>query len=250
MSESISLRPSTYTEGSIFNDIDFEVIVAKFAMYDYGGKSDRGPAPAIVLDLDVGSDKPISQAWSVGKAADWMPSEDGKRLLAIGKQKALNTSSNAAMLLTSMVNAGLPEDMLGEDIGVLVGLRGHMDRIPSPKKRGDLKEGKEDTVLLVTSISSLPGEKKAAAKGKGGKAAAAKEEASPSKDEEDAVNAVIEVLSEEPGPVPKKALATKLLPKIMTFPNKTAVLKLAVNDEFLSGADRPWVYSGGELSLG
>lgn len=182
----ISLAPSTFTQGGgLLDDADVEVIDAAFCLWDYNG-SVKPDVPALGLSLrrlEGGQPSPKDgtesgfddndQYYSCGSPDAFVPNEDGTGLKPVGDKTSIVNSTNAALLLASMVNCGLPEDVLASgNIKDLVGLRMHVNRMEQPKKGGN-KEGfqggkdpnKKQEVLVCTKIISLPGETQAATKG-------------------------------------------------------------------------------------
>lgn len=251
-----SLSPKDYSEATGLFQGRGTVVEASFAIFDYDGKADPAPTAELVIQPEEGGE-PVKQNWSVGKATDWMPSEDGKRLIAIGKANSINTSSNLALFITSLVNAGYPED-IGDDLGVLVGLEAEFTRVAAPKRPGlPTKEGeREKQVLIITEIYALPGEKKAAkgkaaAKPAAGKAGtkptttAATEETDSAEDQ--AMALVLEILTEKGEAVKKQQLSTLLFQKLKGNPEMKAIMQVAYSDDFLNSG--PWSYEGGELSM-
>lgn len=185
----VSLRPSAFAQGGgLVDDADLTITKARFISTDYGGKSDN---EVVVLNLTLTDDESVEydQMYSVGNG--FVPAETGDEattgtfLVPVGDKTAPSGSSNFALLLTSMINAGLPEDLLDSGyINELEGFKGHFNRVPAPK-RGNLptRAGQDPnrvaTILLCTSVVSLPGEAAPAPKTAG--KAAAKSAAAPAK---------------------------------------------------------------------
>ena len=254
--------PSTFgVGGGLIDDVDVVVKEAKITNFDYNGT--QAPVPAIMFTLGIPDAEDVVQYWTVGKSSDWMPSEDEKKLVAIGRATQLNASSNGALMLASLVNSGFPEDKIVDDITCFQGLEGHMTRVPAPK-RGMVKapraDGKvyEDTVLTFASISKMPWEKvkgKAAAAPKAGTKAAPKaapapkpEESGDGDDIESKVqNILLEILSEVEGGIKKQQIPGLLFKKAAADPDKQAMIQIAFKEDFLSSG--PWTYEKGLLSL-
>lgn len=256
------LRPSGFSEGGgLLDDVNATIKEARFEIFDYQGKGTPAPSLRINLTLEDGSE--ASQNWSCGKAQDWQPSEDGKKLVAIGRATALNRQSNVALLLESIVNSGFPEDKIGDEITVFEGMEAHFIRVPAPERKGIAKrtdaQGNviEQTILTVDKINKLPWEKKAAAPKGAAKAAAAPAKGAPAKAApaaaaagdltEVASNAIVEILAENPEGIAKAQLPALLFKKLATHPQKAQVLQVAFKDDFLSSGS--WTYEGGKLSL-
>src|SRR3990167_6088446 len=137
--QTAGLKPSEFVEGGgVVSDVDVGLKEVAFVLWDYNGRAPvRNPAIMAKMVEDEGTEH--VQYWSAGQSKDWMPSEDGKKLVAVGSGSGLNSGSNAGILLTSIVNAGFPEDKIGDDITVFQGMRCHVIRVPAPK-RGIVKE--------------------------------------------------------------------------------------------------------------
>lgn len=236
-------NPAEFDEstGLFPNDEDAKIIGAAIVRYDYNGKQ-ATPVPCIRLDL-VGedTDKPVEQYFGVGKAEDWAPSADGKKLNAIGKRTRLHKSSNAAMLFKSMYEAGVPVELLdaaSEDITALVGLEAHWVRAKIRREGLKDKDGKdkEFEALMVTQVVSLPGDASTGAKG--GVAVADK-----------ATAAILKFVASNGKKGVKKAdLPTMVLgdADLMSDPDRDKMLALMITDDaFL--ANGPWEFKSGTI---
>jgi hypothetical protein len=126
------------------------VLDAGFALYDGNGAWENESTCAF-LELDAdGLEDPISQYWSIGKPADFIPNKDGKSLTA---KKKFSTRCNFAYFLDSLENAGVPKEIihtLDEDITKLVGMKFAM---------GNTMRGKKDKtgVPTVDRVIDMPG---------------------------------------------------------------------------------------------
>ncbi len=251
--QTASLKPSDFSEATGLWEGIGTVTAAVFETWDYGGEGPDTPAAKFTIQPEEGEE--VEQYFSVGKLADWKPSKDGSRLLAVGRATGINTSSNFALLLASLVNAGYPEEKMTDDIGDFVGLVANFMRIPAPKRTGiKPKEGQEDrvkTILTVGEIIKLPWEKKGkpAASAKTGKTAKAEAKDGGGGDLDDEATAlIIDILSENEGEVIKQQLPKFLFPKLKGNANMKAILQLVQSDDFL--AVGPWGYEDGTLSMG
>lgn len=249
----VGFRPTDFTEGGGLLD-DANVIWEKceFVLWDYNG---NGPqTPALRIDMKH-EDEDIEQYFSAGKAEDWTPSKDGTKLIPIGNATGINRRSNLAILITSLIDAGFPEDKIEDDCTVFEGLVCHMVRKPAEKRPGLVRtpraDGKvfEQTNLVVDEIQKLPWEKgkgKASAKDKksGG---GVKEEETTADDEqsveEEAIAVVMEILEANPKGVDKKKLAAQVFSKVKSSPNRNAISQLVYKDSFLSSG--PWSFEDG-----
>lgn len=255
--------------GGLLDDVVATVKEARIALFDYNGKA-AVAVPAIKLTLAIEGEEDVEQFWSVGKNTDWMPSEDGKKLVAIGKATAIVQSSNGAIFLSSVVNAGFPADKITDDITFLEGLQAHWARVPAPKREGLVKtpraDGKEfeATILTIDKIVAMPWEKKVpqapkapattgapatAAPGAAVVTAAPPAAAAANGDIAEELQGIILAIVAEVGEVAKTKLPSLLLPKVTDASKRTPMVQLAFKDDFLSNI--PGVaFAGGKLTLG
>lgn len=272
----VSLRPSTFAQGGgLLDDADVELILARFTI-GYGANSSGQGAEVTTLKLVLkdGDGTEHEQYYSCGNG--FVPSEtgdeatQGKELVPVGDKTAPSGSSNMAMVIGSMINAGLPEDLLDSgDISAIEGTRGHVNRIPEPKRAGlPAREGaRKDqprTVLVFTTITGLPGE--AAPKAKAGakvttmakpgtaKPAAAAPKADATGDEltEELTGFLLEVVGAAGDAGLKKVqIVQKLFAAIPKYnPNKKALVALAGKDEVLQSiGDGMFEYNGTTIKM-
>lgn len=256
-----SLSPETFVEGGgLVDDVDLTIQEAKFIMWDYNGKIPQA-TPALCLSMLAEEDEKIEQYYSMGSSKDWMPSDNGKQLLSVGQATAIRKTSNGGIFLTSLVDAGFPVEKLGDDITVLEGLQAHMIRVPAPK-RGGLKQDErkyEQTILVVSEIITMPGDKKkptgapkgaktsktTVASSTGGNAAKIKSESGGGDDVAEKATTQILSLLEASGSIAKKDIPGKLFQTMKNDPDRNTVIKMVFDDEFLSSG--PWVYEDGIL---
>lgn len=242
------LRPSQFVEGGgLVSDIDVVFEDVRFVMWDYNGTLPTAN-PAIKAKMVEEDGAEYEQYWSAGQHKDWVASEDGRKLVAVGNSSGLNSGSNAGILLTSIVNAGFPEDKIGDDITVFKGMKCHVIRQAAPKRniaRAPRADGRvfEDTVLVVSKIHQLPWERKRAATPTTTATAAADGSLA-----EKATGLVMEVLTAEGKAIPKAQLVTKVFQLAKTDPDKNKLVQLVHTDAFLSAG--PWQYQQGMVSAG
>jgi hypothetical protein len=218
-----------------------------------------------------GFDGEAAQYYSMGNANDWIPSEDGGSLVAVGKATAIRLSTNGGLFLKALVDAGFPADQLGSDISVLDGLQAHVMQVPAPVRKGLVQKKREDgkdfgppTILVVSEIIALPGEKKKPAGAPKGKTAAAPKKAAPKKapgkatpgqkaaaedggDVESKATAVILEVLGELGTITKKELPGKIFQMRKDDPDRNALVQKVFDDAFLAGG--PWVYDPADGTL-
>lgn len=262
MTEHASLRPETYTTGGLIDDIDVSFKKLRFVEWDYGGKI-SSQALALCLEMEDAEGEDHIQYFSAGDLKNWQPSEDGKRLVRSGAATTLNDSTNMSQLISSIINAGYPENKLDEDVSAFEGMYCHVLRKAQPKRTGLIKpsEGesennREKTILLVTEIHKLPWEKK----GKKSKASTkTKAKAAPAEDTADededtgdldtkASGIVEEVLLEVGGgPISKVDLAKALFKKLAKDKDRNKIVQLVHTEEFLTAGS--WAYDGSAISL-
>lgn len=258
MTETAKFAPSSMGEGGgLLDDVDVTFKGCRVCSWDYNGTVPTA-VPAIKVEMQLADGgEAAEQYWSAGSSKDWMPSEDGKKLVAIGKATALVRSSNAGILMESIINSGFPEDKISDDISALEGMEVHLMRVPAPKRgglapkaaRADGREY-ENTVLTVSKIHKLPWEKKTAKGGaKGtGKAAAAAPEASGDV-QVTAEAALMSVLAQNPDGVTKQQIPGLVFKEVdAKDSNRNEVVKLVFTDDFLKAG--PWEFADGTVKLG
>src|SRR3990167_1802900 len=171
-----SLNPADAVQGGFLDDADVIIEGASFAIWDYNGKGKA--TTALRVAYKDGDDKLHEQYYSAGSPERYVPSDDGKKLLLTGTATGLSNQSNLVKYLTALVNAGFPVDKLGDDVSGLVGLRAHVNAVSQPRTNMQNEGDKDRTILLVTKIIALPGQKPGGgvskAAGGAGKTAAAK----------------------------------------------------------------------------
>lgn len=156
----VSLLPSEMVQGGLIDDLDVEFTAALFTIFDYQGKAD----PRVCLRVDMKDDEGNlhEQYFSAADPKHFAPSDDGNGIVAVSEKGALIKGSNYDGFMSSLINAGFPESNLREGIGGLVGTKVHVARKAAPKRSGIInqpgQENREQTVLVVTKIISLPGQ--------------------------------------------------------------------------------------------
>lgn len=256
MTPFLNLAPETFVEGGLIDDINATITDAKFTMYDYNGKSENGPVPALGIELELEDGTKHESYYSAGDAKYWAPSQDGKQLVPTGDKTSLTKSCKLAIFLTALINAGFSVDKLRSgDISIIVGLKAHFQRVADKERKGLVRTKEQEdrgqqSTLVVTKIIAMPGEApKAAAAPKAmvGAPAAATQSASaaPSASvDDDAVLALLfgEVLPANGGSIAKTRVSQAVF-KIVTkdhplFAQRTAVTQRAMNDALLkAGAE-------------
>ena len=238
----VSIRPGEFVEGGAV-PVDRNLLwkECRFDLFQYPARKDG----TVVLGKDGQPAKSVSgriiyqddegneyiQHYSVGDPERFIPSEDGKTLVAVGSAQTLLKSSNFYLLMNALINAGFPENRLDEDISTLDSLYTYNIGIPEPKRTGLVREapaeGARERILSVPSqIHKLPWENK----GKGkvapvrGRAAIAEEEAGDTADE---TIAMVAMMLESAESITRQQLATKAIRE-----KKQEVAKFVFTPEF------------------
>ena len=260
--KAVSLNPENFTEGGgLIDDVDVVFEECRFEIFDYQGKSTPVPALKVAMTSED-IEGVMEQYYSMGSANDWIPSDDGTQLVAVGKASNIRMTSNGGIFLKALIDAGFPVEDLGDDISALDGLQAHVIQVPAPKRSMKKTKDQEEreakfgppTLLVVSEIVALPGEKKvpagapkktSAKKAAPKKAAAKKEKAAPDGDVEASAVAGILAILAEVGTIAKKDLPSKIFQTMKDDPDRNAIVKVAFDDEFLSNG--PWEYDDGVL---
>lgn len=259
--ERIGLGPDNWTEGGMVDDVDVDIVEAKFCLFDYQGQQPEGPALMLGCKIVGGEDKVIAQYWSAGKVENFVPTGDGMGLKAVGKQSGLNKGCNLVILLESMLKKGFPKEKIDDIAKVIVGSRLHLNKI-AQKAIKDQTSGEERarSVLVVTAVHKWGWEAKGTAKTPATKAAApakAKpaaaapveeaaeaEEAGENPLSDKAAEGVIAVARSNGGTVKRADISTPLFKLMAKDADKSKIVKLAFEPSFLSGpaGSGKWVY--------
>jgi len=269
MAKTASLNPETFLEGGgLIDDVDVEIKSAKFVMFDYNGTVVPG-VPSLEITFDADGQEFVEN-YSMGKADDWVPSDDGAQLVAVGTSTSIRMSTNGGIFLKHLVEAGYPAENLDDSIAVLEGLKAHVIRVPEPERKNVVKSKKKqereakygpDTIVVVSGILELPGEAKpkgkaigkAKAKTTTTKATAKAEAKAPVAGGDDdaladkATEAIMELLAAG-DPIDQKKLPMALFAALKTDPDRNGIMQLAVKPAFLEAG--PWVFEDGTLSMG
>jgi hypothetical protein len=259
MTDAVSINPGTFIEGGLFDGV-LTITEAKFVDdFNYGGKQKATLAAILTFINEDGESN--EQAYSCGDPKKFTPSDDGKKLIPVGNSKQLFRGSNFFLLMQETANAGFPGDKMSDSIDCLEGLHADFTRKAQAeltKRQGIGKEGA--TILVPTEIITLPGEdgerfeaNKKAPQSKKSQPGGKKKEAAPADSEvtDAAVEAIMEVITDNDGSITKKALVGKLMKSVpKDNANRKAILSMAAKNDFLSGDDATWEFDGSELTLG
>ena len=263
-----SLKPSDMTEGGgLLNDLNLKWTNVGFVLWNYNGKAPTN-SPALKVTLVDEDGDESEQYWSAGDVKNWVPSPDGKRLQSVSSVEKQNISTNMGILVKSLVDSGFDQDLIVDDVSIFEGLVAHMIQVPAPKRGGTMArapraDGRtfEATILVVDSIVTMPGEKRAARRGATGvriPAASTKTAPAAASDralEATAVNTLKKILEDNLGTHPDGLLKAEL-PRLVfdkLRANKelrNSVTTMVNDDDFLTGeGEGVWEYADGKVSL-
>jgi len=276
--EGVSLRPSDAQAGGFLDDADVTAKTLRFVLWDYGGKAPMSIALKVDMEDDEG--KIHEQYYSAGDPTKMQPGTDGKAIVPIAGATGLNVNTNAVAFISSLVNAGFPEDKIGNDISVFDGIGVHVNQVAQPKRPGLKKPemGEPKTYLLVTKINRLPWEAAPKPVAKGAPAAAkpavptgprpvpppaaaaaapaaAPVEASASDNGnlvEKARATVLAILAEKGGAILKTKLPTEAFRTLSNDPDRNAIVTMVFQDGFIAAAvaDGAFAFDGQQITLG
>ena len=156
----LSLRPSDFVlGGGVPSDRNLYITSAEFTYWDYNGQTAAITALKVAFTDDDGAE--YLQYYSAGSPDRLKPSSDGKSLESIGDATGVTKNCNFSIFIESLVAAGFPENKLGDDIGVISGLRIFAVAKEQPKRAGIKgKVGESKVVLVVSKILLMPWDKK------------------------------------------------------------------------------------------
>ena len=121
----VSIRPSEMVEGgAVPVDRNLTWEKCRFALFNYTKKDGTVVATTTAAEIHYKDDdgQESVQNYSVGDPERFIPSKDGKTIVAVGAAQALSKSSNFYLLMNNLISAGFPENRLDADISTLDGL--------------------------------------------------------------------------------------------------------------------------------
>ncbi len=146
-----SLNPGDMLQGGLPTDFRGVVTGAKYHKFDYNGTAET-PVLAVELTIHPHEDsemaEDIVQSWSAGDLRSWVPgdedgdaAEEGPYAVGIGKRPQMNSNTNFAHLMQTILESGaakkkFTEKNLTNNIDCLIGLDAHWDRVPQKKRKG------------------------------------------------------------------------------------------------------------------
>jgi len=265
----ISLKPSEASAGGFtIDDVDVVLEKCRFRLWDYNGTI---PNPILGLEVVYRDDEggEATQVYSAGDTKHFVPSEDGSEAMQVGSLPTLAETTNAMAWMVSLVNAGFPEDKIGDKVSVFEGTRVHVNQVPQPKRKG-LKNpgtGADKNILLVSKIHTYPWDPKAgktgpkaaapkapvaakaAAPAVAGTVAKAVAPAAPAADAGELNGLAMETLLGKGGAIPKAQIAQEAFKALATHPQRNALVQMVYKDEFLKQDGAPWLFDGTTVSM-
>lgn len=255
-----------FLDTGLLDDANVILRTNRFASWDYKGQV----SPAVLAlrcEMLDEEQKVHEQYMSSGDMAFFVPSNDGKKAVPIGKYQKLNKNTNAAAFILSIMNADVRGEMTAklkatDDISILDGLRVHVVRKKQPKRPGLVAPGseaasaqeqaKEQFQLVVDKVLSYPWENGAGqpmaagsnapapstVSGASVAAQAAPAQATNAGAAGDlAIGVLVSVIGANGGTIKKAVIAGKVytndLVKSESAATKNAILGLVTKDEFL-----------------
>ncbi len=251
----VSLKPSDAASGIMLDDIN--ALLASLRWTDEPPQGYQHGSLFLVVSFTGKEIEDSSQHYSGGSLDRLKPSDDGLRAVPADEDDydeddnptvSLVKSCNAILFLKSIVDNGFNEDDVEDEVDVFEGLDVHLRQVPQPKRSGlDAEGDKAKTILLVTKINAMAGEKKGKGKGKG---KAAKAKAAPVEATEDmtkkAVDTVIAAVTASDNGIAKKDMLVEAFKALAKDDDRNEVIAIIKGSDFLENG--PWTYEDGNLS--
>ncbi len=160
-----SLNPADFVRGGLANDIDVEVVRARYDIFDYGGTV-QGDASRFSLRLelrDLKTGEEFVEHLTAGKPSDFVPSKEdgGKTMVSVSGKQQLNRDSNLFLFLQSIADLKIDMSPLADgDASRFDGFKFHLVRKPAPKRTGlsitRKNPEQEATYVAVQSVIYVP----------------------------------------------------------------------------------------------
>lgn len=238
----VSIRPSDFVEGGAV-PVDRNLLWEKcrFTLFNYTKRDGTVVATTTSAEITYKDDdgQEFSQNYSVGDPERFLPSSDGKTLVATGAAESLSKSSNFYLLLNALINAGFPENRLSDDISTLDGLYTYNIGLPEPKRAGLARQttegetARERVISVPSQILRLPWEK---GKGKTAtKTATVVAEAEGEDEGEDVTEKALAFVGghlDGDGNTTRQKLAVAVFKDLAKDPDKDAIAGLIFKPEF------------------
>lgn len=252
-----SLNPNDAVQGGLLDDADVVIREARFTLWNYNGAAKD--TTALRVSMEDADGKQHEQYYSAGDPERFVPSDDGRKLYLTGTATALNASSNVVQFLKSLIDAGFPAAGLTDDIGAIDGLKAHVNRVTQQKRsfQGAAPDnGRERTILLVTKVIAMPGEKpkKGGAKAATVSVAPAVSAANGSEVSDEIADAaaqyLLEILAENGGSIERQKVSQLAFQKALKAKDarKSEITKAVFNEQFLRSREE-FAFDGKVISM-
>lgn len=260
-------RLSSFKRGGGFlNNVDGVItgyqFTDEFPGGDSGSKKKKGDFNALYCILSArvdGAEDDVTTTLFAGGADDFEISEDGHTLEPLAEGGGMRANTPFFKFLESLIEHNFPETNFPEDVinfEAMIGTRVTFVQVvdeEATKKLGKKKskDGKKEynrTDLKVSAVLALPAvagakaSKSAAAPAKG--ATKGKPAPEPEADDlnDEAVEALMNVLADADGSIQRAKLSVKIAQKVgLKNPNRAELSKLVFSEEFL-GTEQGWSY--------
>lgn len=165
-----SLNPDSFSGGGFFEEGFYRVQEARFTRQGPENYNvDRTFAKLRLAPEEGGEVR--EQYWSASDPKDFIPSDDGRTLVQVGRKTALNDNSNFAELMRSYVAVGMDKGKLSDDLAAsFEGAVLYMVLQDAPERGGmapqiDPQTGqpRKTQIVVVGEIKELPGQTSAQA---------------------------------------------------------------------------------------
>lgn len=249
-----TLDPETFASSAFLDDADVIVQNPRFGQFNYPGGA---VTTALLAEFEDAEGKKHEQVYSIGDPQKFAASDDGSKVLLTGTASAIPSKSNFAEFAKSLINSGVPRELLQTDsISAIAGLRIHVRATPQKDAQGNVKKndkGYDRTILLATAVIALPGASPKGAKAPaaakpaaGAKAAPAAAATAPVSEElaDKAVRFLSVVVREAGGSMPRAKVSTAVFQAAMKAKDndKQALMKVVFEESFLTeNSGRPVV---------
>lgn len=169
----VSINPKTFVEGgAVPVDRNLKWTEVRWAIFDYTKRDGTVVASTLAARVTYKDDdgQEYVQHYSAGDKEKFNIINNGKSLEPKAEGAALSKSSNFYILMNAAINAGVPENKLGDDISVLDGLYTHNIGMPEPNRAGlassqPREDGRTRVISVPDKILSAPWDKGAAKAG-------------------------------------------------------------------------------------
>ncbi len=257
MPDDVSFDPDDAQEGGggVVQAVAGAVLSFECVLWDYRGTI-AVAVPAIHVHGDYedeeGEEAEFDEYFSAGDASRLKPHKDGTRFVAVTEGAGLVKTTKAMQLLNSIVSAnGGDKAIVTDNIHNIKGLDGinvDMQRKPDIERAGlePAKGGRKRTILLVTEINALPGEKAGKKKKKGAKKkVGGKSKALRAK----TIEAIVAIVEFNDGEVEAADLSQMIFKKNKKDEDVKAMTEMAADEDFLNEDDTPWEFDGENITI-